>query len=173
MKKTLSYTTLYIVTALTILVLPVFAHAAATPTTPQTPVVDVTDITNPALQGKPLTARKNAVQASLQDILTQLTTISNRTQVAVNQLTLNGLDTTKAQTDLLYTNASLTKAKIDIEAFSNVTISPKASPSATLDILKNSANTAENSLADTKKHLIDTLADLKDILPGLDTSIQQ
>ncbi len=151
--------------------MPVFAHAASAPAT-TSPAQETTDLNSPSLAGKSLASKKAEVQTALDDIFSRLTGLSSQTQLAINQLNVSGVDTSAAQTDLITANASLNKAKLDIAAFSALTISPKLSNSANLDILKTSANTAEASLDDTKSHLIDTLNDLKAVVPDITTDSQ-
>jgi hypothetical protein len=164
------------VLAVAFLAKPAFTHAAtasATDQVGQTQTSDVTDITSPMLEGKSLLAKKTAVQNGLDDISQQLTDLSSQTQLAISQLTLNNLDTTEAQTDLMYANASLAEAKTDITIFDTITISPKLSPVTNLANLKDAADTAQNSLTDAKKHLVDSLTDLQEILPNVTDATQQ
>ncbi|MDB5254867.1 MAG: hypothetical protein JWL92_243 [Candidatus Nomurabacteria bacterium] len=139
---------------------PAYGSAATAPAK-QTPEVSGIDINSPILQGKTLTAKKAAVLAALTDIYTQLTKLSAQTQEATNQLSSNGIATAEAQTALTASNASLAKAKNDIAVFNAIIVSNTRFSSFTLDLMKNTANTAESSLSDARQHLLDSLTALK------------
>ncbi|GEM_PF-2169170 len=109
---------------------------------------------------------KKAVTAALQDIFTQLTALSTKTQTTINQLNATGVATDNAQTAIIDANTTLAKAKIDIDAFSTINTSNK-NPSLTLSTLKYTAITAENTLSAAKSHIIDSLTNLKASLPSL------
>ena len=117
----------------------------------QTPVVDPLDLNNPALQGQTLVGKKKIVEAGLRDILSRLNALSAQTQNTINQLNATGITTDQAQTALIAANTTLGKAKTDIDAFANISVTAK-SGALTLSTLKYTANTAENTLGDAKKH---------------------
>lgn len=143
-----------------IFLFPAYGMAATAPAK-QTPQVDPIDINSPLLQDKTLTAKKAVVLAALNDIYSQLTKLSAQTQEATAQLSDNGIATIEAQKALTASNASLAKAKNDITAFNAITVSNTRFSSFTLDMMKFSANTAENSLSDARQHLLDSLTALK------------
>src|ERR1700744_6453433 len=132
MKKAFSYITIAI-----FLLVPTLSHAASTPV--------VTSAT---------TAQQKTVQLALSDSYTKLSTLSSRTQLAINQLNINGIDTSDAQDSLIAANANLDKAKVTIAAFAAITLSPKVSFTTNLNTLKTAATTAEDSLNDAKSQLI-------------------
>ncbi len=168
----------YILLLIATFALPAVGYAASdsviatvsTKTAVQTAVVETTDINSPLLRGKTLSGKKTAVLTALSDIYSQLIDLSTQTQSAVNQLNANGVVTDDAQTALISANTSLSKAKIDIAAFGDISVGNTRFSSFTLDSMKNSAATAENSLHDAKNHLLDTLALLKASLPTLDSN---
>jgi len=164
MKKVLSFI------LITAFLFPSMGQAASAPATTQstgvqTSAVDPLDINNPILQGKSLAAKKKVVQTGLNDIFNRLTDLAAQTQIAINQLNTSGTATDEAQKAIIAANASLAKAKIDIDAFSGITVSATKSGPLTLSTLKYTANTAENTLNEAKKHLIESLNSLKASLP--------
>ena len=159
---------------ITAFLFPVLSHAATAVTQTgavQTAAVAPIDLNSPQIKDLTLVQKQKTVSKGLADIYTQLNSLSGQAQLAETQIDANGLDTTKAQTDLLAANTSLDKAKLAIATFSGISI-PKTYSSFTLDTLKYNANIAENDLRDAKAHLIDSLADLKALLPVLDTTDQ-
>lgn len=160
MKKTL------ILVFIAAFLFPAFGHAAAASTKAavQTPAVEITDITSPLLQGQTVTAKKVAVQTALSDIYNQLITLATQTQTAINQLNVNGIDTTEAQKEILAANVSLAKAKTDITAFNNL------SGKSSIATLKTSAAVAEASLTEAKTNILESLTALKATLPALDAA---
>jgi hypothetical protein len=149
----------------------VFAATATVDDSSQTPATTTIDLSSPQIQGLTVAAKQKAMTKDLLDIYTQLNTFSAQTQVTIGQISTNELDTSKAQADLLAATTALVKAKADIIAFSDISTT-KNSALLTLDTLKYTANTTENTLIVAKTHILASLNDLKALLPVLDTSSQ-
>lgn len=124
---------------------PVLGHAAAAPTDAVTPVegaVQTTDTT-------PLTVSPADINAKFQDILSRFSDLSLQTQTTIDQLSLNGVDTTAAQAALDNAKVVLTKAK------------------STITTEKYSRKTVESQISDIKSDMLQSLALLEASLPTL------
>jgi hypothetical protein len=155
------------------LAFPAAGFAATAAQTAQTPAVNTIDVTSPELQGQSLSAKKKIVEAALRDMNTRLNKLSAQTQLTINQLTANGINTDNSQASLLNANKSLAKAKLDIDAFAGITVSSTKSQSVTLSTLKYTANTAENTLQEAKTRIIESLNSLKASLTAPDAELGQ
>jgi hypothetical protein len=156
--------------------LPIWAHAATVPATvpgtvkasdtvTQTSAVqpispDSTILNTQLLDGKPLSVQKTVLKAALTDILNRFTTLSAQTQQTINQINASGLTTDQPQDQLIAANASLAKAKLDID---------KLSTQSTIDDLKYSVKVAEDELHTSRVDLLQSLASLQATLPTLDS----
>lgn len=102
---------------------------------------------------------QKVIIASLKDIYTRLNDLSNRTQLAINQLSTNGITTDQAELDLIDANTALGKAKTAID---------KLQPMANADAFKVTVTSIEDNLKAGKDNILTTLTVLKSALPGLD-----
>ncbi len=123
------------------------AFAATAPVVPikstdQTPIVS------------PMTFNSTDIDTQLHDILNRFTGLSVQTQTAIDQLSLNNIDTTQAQASLDTAKADISKAK------------------ATLALPKYSQKTVEDQLQAIRTDILQSLAYLKAGLPTLDQSGQ-
>jgi len=114
---------------------PVLGHAAAAPQQ------------NQAIS--PASMQITETDAGFHDVLAKLSDLAKRTQVAMDQLGANGIDTTDAQTALTAAKASLAKAK------------------TTLAIPKYSAKTAETQILEGRASILQSLGLLKASLSTL------
>lgn len=146
----------FILIAIGLLALPAFTFAQA-PKQTTTPAAQAAKV-----QTEPLTVRKQKVEAQLLSIFEQLSTIHTRTQLAVDRLTQNDIDTVRAQTQLTNANIFLNEAKLNIDAFSKIAVTDdKAFPAEKTVALKEAVRKSEESLKLVRDSLISSLAHLK------------
>ena len=107
-----------------------------------------------------LTTRKQKAEIGLRAIQTQFSSFTTRTQVAIDRLNAKKIDTVTAQTELTLATASLATAKTELDAFEKVVITDDADEKTT-DELKTSLKKIEDSLKETRTHLIASLTALK------------
>jgi hypothetical protein len=110
-----------------------------------------------------LSVRKAYVEGQLGVLLTQLTTIYTRTQIAVDRLEDKNIDTKASQADLVKANTALNSARTKIDVFSQIEVSDtdktkEAQVSATL---KQAVQEIESDLQSARQSLITSLANLK------------
>ncbi|MES2224667.1 MAG: hypothetical protein V4478_01630 [Patescibacteria group bacterium] len=137
----------------------------------QTPAVAAIDVT--PLPGQTLAAKQKTVEAGLRDMIARLTKLSAKTQLTINQLAANDIDTSASQASLALANKSLARAKLDVDAFAGITVSGTKSPALTLSTLKYTANTAESTIQEAKARILESLAALKASLGTTDSATAQ
>lgn len=118
---------------------PVLGHAAAAP--------QQTQAISPATP--PAAIEITATDAGFRDVLAKLSDLAKRTQIAMDQLGSNGIDTTDAQESLTAAKASLLKAK-------NTLATPKYS-----------AKTAESQILEGRTGILQSLILLKASLSAI------
>ncbi len=150
--------------AIATLALTLFCAEVSFAQTPTKPLLQKTDVatrvdTEP---GQNLGARKTAIETDLRDILSRLSSIYTRTQIAVGRLTDSPkIDTVKAQAELVVAGNALAAAKLSIDAFSNVDVSNEKNNGLAIVALKEQAKKSEDSLRIARTGLINALAELK------------
>lgn len=117
--------------------------------------VDLQDLTN-----QPLEVRRQVVSIQLKGILGKFNVLYDKTKLAMDRLSVNGIDTTKAAVELKLAAETLAKAKLNIDAFTDMDISFK--PTAFQPTpLRDAVVKAETSLKESREHIINTLVLLK------------
>ena len=102
----------------------------------------------------PLSLNTAEINTHFKTILDTLTDLTKQTQDATDQLNLNGIDTTEAQTAIDATTADITKAKL------------------TLATPKYGIKTAQIQIQDAKNDILSALSILKASLPTLNQLAQ-
>lgn len=105
----------------------------------------------------PLPERKAAAEEVLRDIAEKLSLFATRTQVALDRLTVKGVDTTQAQVELATTTTALSLAKTNLDLFATLNVKEGDDTTPIKDALK----TIETNLTDARTHLIAALVALK------------
>lgn len=166
------------------IIIPVPAHAQTKPLFPfaasekatvsPTPVQSTTavpsDITEDtidlnSLKNKPLPERRKIVAAELSDILLRLSVLYDKTKVATDRLTQNGIDTTLSQTELATAALSLADAKLTVDALVLAANDPVNEAAIILIVnsapFKDGVIKAEDTLRSARSSIITTLTSLK------------
>lgn len=157
-----------------VILLPLQAKAETSITTTKTPEKVVISSDKPTeetkssfdqtnLKDQPLSVRKDKVGSDLNDLISQLGTFISRTQSALDRLSTKSIDTGKTQEELDLAKKSLLDAKVSLDIFSKIIIPDTKQEKASAD-LKASAKKTEDSLRESRLHLINALSILKDAL---------
>ncbi len=164
--------------AFSLIVLPTaFGHAQAATATINAnihakPVVSTTSSDETLV---PLATRRDNVVLQLNDINTRLTTLTARTQLALDRLAQKNIGTGKAQAELTIATSDLASTKLALEALAKIEILEGNQEKVTLEI-KDSVKKIQDQLKDARTHLISTLSTLKIVLTAtvdtIDTPLQ-
>lgn len=165
MKTVMKKTSIYMAILLAVLVPSLsFAQNAAVFGTKDEVKAGETATTPAEIKDSPLSAKKLYVETQLKNLLSQLGTISTRTQAAIDRLSDKNIDTTAAQAQLDKAGVALTNAKISIDAFSAIQVidtTDKAKTAALTASLKEAVKKAEDNLKISRDALIQSLSLLK------------
>lgn len=143
--------------------------ASATPNLKDAPL----DITK--LKAEPVATRKQKIEADLRATILKLKLVIDRTQTLIDLLNKNGKDTTDASASLLTARTALDDATTAVDQFAGVVTSDLSSTSGIkpeekivlkkeVAPLKDPLKKAQESLKSSKSAVIESIAELKDIL---------
>ena len=125
---------------------------------PKTPVVAPAPTLFDTTANAPLSARKQFVDTNLRDLLSRLSAIHTRVQIASARLGTNGIDTASANLALSTAQTALTTAKTHLDTF---TATPVDEKPATVLTLRTQAKLAEDNLKIARTSIIQSLDTLK------------
>lgn len=109
-----------------------------------------------------LTSRKTKAETDLRVLETQFRLFATRTQLTIDRLTIKGVDTTAAQTELAASLTALNLAKTNLDLFAKIVVTDDMSEEA-IDKsgLKASLTKIQDNLKEARAHLIQSLTTLK------------
>jgi len=126
--------------------------------TTKTPVVTTPPALFDTQANAPLSTRKQYVETNLRDLLTRLSDVHARVQIATTRLGTNGIDTTTATIALTVAQTALTSANSHLALFTATPVDDRAS---TVTTLRTQAKAAEDSLKSARTNIIESIASLK------------
>lgn len=158
MKKLFRFLTLVVFTAIPSLA--AYAQVTADPAVEGASVQSEETVDFSDLKNQPIEVRRLVVATELKSILTKLNVLYDKTKIALDRLSANGINTAKAEDELALVADSLVKAKVSIDVFADTNNLFKPSPSQPTP-LRDAVVKAETSLKISREHIINTLLLLK------------
>jgi|GEM_PF-3395892 len=148
----------YILSTITLVLAIVGFSTVSYAQAPKTPVVAPAPTLFDTTANAPLSVRKQFVETNLRDLLSRLSDVHTRVQVASARLKTNSIDTISADLALTTAQTALTTAKTHLDTF---TATPVDEKPATVTTLRTQAKLAEDNLKIAHASIIKSLETLK------------